>query len=543
MMLRRLLKEKVLKYQVMINAVKFLITSILILVAHDTSASDTCEDYNTYEFFENIDYGRWSHCAGVDNGALNFEKDSDGSIPIFKSLGTDNGVFNFDNFLIDLNDEQSSEMFSVSDRQGRKLLHIAVEQSLYAEELVELLSWNLEPDQFAVNSSLKVIDKLALNDENSLTISALKIAGATISKDLPLSYSDNLALLQSDRWDGVGFRLFKQKLMKRSVEGFSHNFCQGLKYPEKLRELKSESMVACVDFPYDEYFDESGASFLHILAKNAEDPEVMDLFLGNLDEDRRKQLLDTPDKDGLKPIHVAAKYNQNPSILIRLVAWGADPDQIIDRKVKWNEYRTRNWKDRSIHFIAARDDDLSYLMMLTLLALGADPLAPNAKGETPLHVLLSIEEPYVPTLSLLLFTQDVQMGLFQRKLEEPKNRKGASPLLYATNKKLGDKSDLYSDKSYNDFSIIEKLLQYGANPDGADETGWSPILMYAVKGNDADTFALLLAYSQKACETTSKDGFTVLAALKENKHLAKQKYKDGLFDTSILGLFQKRCAN
>ena len=532
----------------MINVIRILLTFIFFSVACGVSASDTCEDFNTHKFFQNIDYDRLDHCASINDGALNLKKDKDGSIPIFKALSYDFDPFYLGVFSRSLDAERLSEMFAITDIQGRNLLHVAIDKSKNIEHLVAILSWGLDPNQALVGSSLTVIDKLAKdNDSNStFLLSALKIGGGRISKDLKLEYSDNLAILQSERWEEVSFKTFKRKLKRKSELKYDEELCLGLTFPEKVKELLSELMIACVDYPYAEYFDEKGSSYLHILAKEAGDPAVLDLFLGNLDEELRLSLLNSSDKDGLKPIHVAAKYNKNPSILIRLVAWGADPNTTVDRKVKWNEVKTRFFKQRPIHFIAERHDGMSYLMMLTLLALGADPKGQTVNGNTPLHILLSSEITYPPTLSVLLYAQTAQEGWiasqFNSFIKEPKNVKGATPLLYAVSKKLGDKSDAYAEKSMRHYSIISKLLEFGANPDETDEKGWSPVLMYAVQGTDADTFILLLSYSEKSCKMNTKDGFTVLAALKENDHLASQPVKDGIFDTSVLGLFLKKCA-
>ena len=532
----------------MINVIKILITFIFFSLACGVSASDTCEDFNTHKFFQNIDYDRLVYCASINDGALNLKKDKDGSIPIFKALSYDVDPFDLGVFFESLDAERLSELFSITDIQGRSLIHVAIDKSKSIEHLVAILSWGLNPNQPSVESSLTVIDKLAKDNDSydTFLLSALKIGGGSVSKDLKLEYSDNLAILQSERWEEVSFNSFKSKLKRKSEFKYDEELCLGLTLPEIVKELLSELMIACIDYPYAKYFDKKGSSYLHILAKEAEDPAVLDLFLGNLDEELRLSLLNRSDKDGLKPIHVAAKYNTNPSILTRLVAWGADPNTTVDRKVKWNEVKTRFFKKRPIHFIAERHDDMSYLMMLTLLALGADPIPQTVNGDTPLHILLSSEITYPPTLSVLLYAQSAKEGWiasqFSRFIKEPKNIKGATPLLYAVSKKLGDKSDVYAEKSVRHYWIIRELLEFGANPDETDEKGWSPILMYAVQGTDADTFNLLLSFSEKSCKMNTKDGFTVLAALKKNDHLASQPVNDGIFDTSVLGFFLKKCA-
>jgi ankyrin repeat protein len=126
-------------------------------------------------------------------------------------------------------------------------------------------------------------------------------------------------------------------------------------------------------------------------------------------------------------------------------------------------------------------------------------------------------------------------------MKEQKNAKGATPLLYAVTKKLGDSTDRYSDESKRHFLMIREFLLSSANPDKPDEKGWTPLLMYALQGNDADTFVELLHYSETACDTINDDGITVLAALKKNRGLSSQTVVGGTFETSVLGHFQKEC--
>ena len=126
-------------------------------------------------------------------------------------------------------------------------------------------------------------------------------------------------------------------------------------------------------------------------------------------------------------------------------------------------------------------------------------------------------------------------------MEEQQNSKGATPLLYAVSKKRGDSSDPSSEESWRHFSLIYELLAFGSNPDKPDKKGWTPLLYYALQGNDADTFLELLSYSKKKCDTVNDDGFTVLAALKKNQGLSSQIIFDGTFETSVLGYFQKEC--
>ena len=147
---------------------------------------------------------------------------------------------------------------------------------------------------------------------------------------------------------------------------------------------------------------------------------------------------------------MAALHNNNPSVITRLIAWGTSADVAVERKVKWNEVLTRDWKKRPIHFLAERGDIFTYNVMLTLLAHGAKPSAQDPNGNTALHVLLSKEVTDAAIISMLLYAESLNAGIisatFSDHMKEQKNAKGATPLLYAVTKKLGDSTDRYSDK-------------------------------------------------------------------------------------------------
>ena len=511
------------------------------------TANADCANYNTKEFFSEIDYDQFKYCLSIRGDALNFSRDSFGNIPIFNAIAANIDPFDLEIFFDELNDEQIAKLFSVKNNKQQSLLHYALEAQVGIELLLTLLSWGMRADQMAVGSERYVADEYAFKNDpkDVLTAALLKLGGAQLSVSLPLTYSDQLALYQPELWSKVSYDTFFKSVSNRIDASFTYNECRSFITFENIKNFGLEEIVGCPVFPFEEYFDADGSTFLHLVSRYVSDPEIFDVFLGSLDEELRNKLLTAGDRNGLVPLHVAAMYNNNPSIITRLIAWGTPPDVPVERKVKWNEVLTRDWKKRPIHFLAERVDTFSYDVMLTLLAHGAKPSAQDPNGNTALHLLLSKAVTDVDTISMLLYAHNINKGIiastFSDQMKEQKNVKGATPLLYAVTKKLGDSSDRYSEESMRHFMLISEFLAFGSNPDKADEKGWTPLLIYALQGNDADTFLELLDYSDKACDTVNDDGITVLAALKQNQSLSSQTVFDGTFETSALGYFQKKC--
>lgn len=528
-----------------------LLKLIFLLVANfltnAATANAECANYNTKEFFSEIDYDQFDYCSRLNGGALNFSKDSAGNIPIFNAIAANIDPFDLGVFFHELSDEQITELFSVTNNKQQSLLHFALEMQVDIELLLATLSWGMSADQLAVGSERSVADAYAFKNDpkDILTAALLKLDGAQLSTTLPLTYSDQLALYQPELWPEVSYELFYKNISNRIDASFSDDECRSFISSENIANFGLEEIIGCPSFPFEEYFDTEGSNFLHLISRYSSEPELFDVFLGGLDGELRNKLLMAGDRNGLVPLHVAALHNNNPSVITRLIAWGTSADVAVERKVKWNEVLTRDWKKRPIHFLAERGDIFTYNVMLTLLAHGAKPSAQDPNGNTALHVLLSKEVTDAAIISMLLYAESLNAGIisatFSDHMKEQKNAKGATPLLYAVTKKLGDSTDRYSDKSVRHYLMIREFLEFGANPDKADERGWTPLLMYALQGNDADTFLELLLYSEKACDTINEDGISVLAALKKNQVLSSQTVFDGTFETSVLGYFQKEC--
>lgn len=533
----------------MIKYFKFSFLLAANLLINTGMANAECTNFNTKEFFSEIDYDQFEYCLGLQGGALNFSKDSAGNIPIFNAVAANIDPIALDAFFYYLDDEQIDELFSVKNHRQQGLLHFALEAQVEPELLLNLLSWGMSPDQLAGRSVFLVADVYAVKTDpkDILTAALLKLSGAQLSVSLPLTFSDQLAFYQPELWSEVSYQTFLHSIQDRINASFTDDECRSFVTLENIKYFGVEEFIGCSAFPFEEYFDADGSNFLHLISRYATDPELFDLFLGGLDEELRNNLLMAANPNGLVPLHVAAMYNKNPSIITRLIAWGTQPDVPVERKLKWSELLTseRDWKKRPIHFLSERRDNFTYDIMLTLLAHGAKPSAHDSNGNTALHLLLSKEITDRNMISMLLYAQKMNQGIisdiFSEYMEEQQNSKGATPLLYAVSKKLGDSSDPSSEESWRHFSLIYELLAFGSNPDKPDKKGWTPLLYYALQGNDADTFLELLSYSKKKCDTVNDDGFTVLAALKKNQGLSSQIIFDGTFETSVLGYFQKEC--
>ena len=542
-----IVKKPTWKCQVMTKFLQFFNYLTLFFLFNAATANADCANYNTKEFFSEIDYDQFIHCSSVRSGALNFAKDSAGNIPIFNAIAANVDPFDISTFFNELDDEQITKLFSVKNNKQQSLLHFALEAQVDIELLLAALSWGMSADQLAVGSKRYVADAYAFKNDprDVLTSALLKLAGAQLSVSPSLTYSDQLALYKPELWSEISFGKFVEDLSSQVNTSFTDDECRSFITFENMKDFGLDEFIGCPEIPFEEYFDADGSNFLHLISRHASDPKLFDVFLGNLDEELRNNLLTTGDRNGLVPLHVAALYNSNPSIITRLIAWGTSPDVPVERKVKWNEVLTRDWKKRPVHFAAERGDAFSYDIMLTLLAHGAKPSVQDPNGNTALHLLLSKEVTDTAKISMLLYAHNINAGIisaaFSDHTKMPKNAKGATPLLYAVTKKLGDSSDRYSEESVRHYFMVREFLEFGSNPDSADENGWTPLLLYALRGNDADTFLELLFYSGKACDTVNDDGITVLAALKKNQSMSSQNVFDGTFETSVLGFFQKEC--
>ena len=511
-----------------------------------------CTSFNTYSFFfDNFDEDTFIHCVYFDDGSLNLIQDESGSIPIFKALFSDIPTSYFNDFFHALNDETLETLINTRDKYGDSLLEIATEVG--SLDIIELiLSFGVPADQVASESTIRAsfgesIEATVLDAriaDGALDVaSILKIAGAIATVDLDLEYSTELALFYPERWSDVNFRKFRSTITKEA-QG-SAEFCDSIVEPSVLESLSVHQFKVCFDESskifFANYFNNTGESYLHLLSRYAQDPLILDYYIGSFSEDQREILLARKSADNYKPIHTAVRFSEEPEIMSRLVGWGANINEPVAHKYGVLDIKRRNWKTSPMHLLANREDIDPYWHLISAIAHGADANAQDDIGNTPQHIFLSRSETDLASLSLLNFSIKRQKGLLSLGATEKQNDKGATPLLYAVSKKRGTDNDNLSEESIRHFLIIEDLLAFGADPDKADNNGWSPLIYYANFGNDADVFDDLLQNSDKACKAKTSEGVSVLAALNNNASL---KNSEVSYDTEVrspIGLLNQKC--
>lgn len=514
--------------------------------------SKTCDPFNTYKFYLfEFDDAIFFECVYADNGRLNLVQDENGSIPIFKALFSDIDATYFDHFIYALSNDDFENMATLTDRYGTSLLEIATEAE-YLDNLVRLLSLGLNPDQLSstVDESETATPKPTVLDarieDKSLNFAAvLKLAGAIPAVPINLAYAEELAMFDPGSWVEVDYSKFLASI--NSETQYKQSFCDSLIDPENLTDLSPSRFKPCITGVnshiqnYTNYYDKNGKSFLHLIVENSNDPSLIDLYLGKLDEADRERALDATDVYNFKPIHSAAKFGSNPGILSHLIGWGADINDTLPNGISSFDIKRRKWGKRPIHLIAERDDEDAYRMLLRSLSHEAEANAQNDKGNTPLHILLAKDVTDIPSLTLVNFAVWTQRGLLSIGSDEKKNDKGATPLLYAVSKKRGTENDALSETSWRHMKIVEDLVNFGADVDATDDLGWSPLLHYAFYGHDADTFNILLTNSEKACKAKTNKGISVIAALNQNQVLKNAELTFDEEVSSPIGLYKIKC--
>jgi ankyrin repeat protein len=520
--------------------------------------SKNCAPFNTDKFYLfDFDEELFLYCVYAEDGRLNLVQDENGSIPIFKALFSDIDPTYFDHFIYALSDDDFEKMVDLSDGSGSSLLEIATEAE-YLDTLVRLLSLGLSPDQLSSyhmpqsaadrsdteTPQATVLDAL-IADQYLHFAALLKLAGAIPVLPIDLTYSEELAMFDAENWTEVDYWTFL-----RSIEfetKYEQSFCDNLLDPLNLRSLSPELFKTCISGVnsriqnYKNYYNKDGKSFLHLLVEHSDEPLLIDLYLGALDESEIARALEATDANNFKPIHSVSKFASNPAILSHLIGWGADINDALPNGISSLKLKRRNWGKRPIHMIAERDDDDSYRVLLRALSHDAEPNAQDERGNTPLHVLLAKDMTDVSSITLLNFAVFAQKGIFSIGSEEKRNEKGATPLLYAVSKKRGTENDAFSETALRHMQIIADLVEFGADVDASDDVGWSPLLYYAYYGYDADTFNILLEISEKACKAKTKDGINVIAALKQNQALKNARTTDNGIVSSPIGLYKSKC--
>ena len=139
------------------------------------------------------------------------------------------------------------------------------------------------------------------------------------------------------------------------------------------------------------------------------------------------------------PLHVAAKYNENPAVIETLLKAGADPKA------------RAKWKSTPLHYAAEGNENPAVIE--TLLKAGADPKARAKWKSTPLHYAAGGNENPAVIEALL--------------------KAGADP---NARHKLWERTPLHYAARFNgNPAVIEALLKAGADPNAQDTFKRTPL--------------------------------------------------------------------
>ena len=461
---------------------------------------DTCQKFNTAEFFEHFNEDAFYECIAKEDGALIWRKDRDGSIPLFKAITSEIDHGYIDDFFV--GHDRWQELLDVRDNDGRNAMIIAVEEAPFPETLLKLISYG--GDMFAElpNEGGQLIDHAISISGNEDFVAVLRALGAIDSRE-ELSPSISIPILHAD--------------------------CNKLMQPAIIETTSARQLVYCLrEGGVDaEKLDKHGNSLFHVISSYGTDANLVDALLTALPEDKRQDALNQTNEDGYTPLHLAALYSETFGIISRLISRGGDPNFVPHVKRKGIIKRLFSDKPlvtKPIHLAASRTDGFAFNAMAYLLAGDADAFAQDEKGNTALHILVRTKDTFQSDVSLILEAQNWQMSLLRRKIPESENLNGATPLAYAVYKQA-------------DYWIVSELLAYGADPDAQGEDGWSPLLIFAKHGEDADTFSLLLEKSKKACDANI-DGARLDAILITNLALYEAVTVNAVH---TMALFKNKC--
>ena len=497
---------------------------VFLLLSTPAFSVDDCKHFNSVAFFEYFDEEKFYLCLDQNNGQNIWSKDKSGSIPLFKAIASEIDPTYIDDFFNWISEDQWQDLLQVKDNLGRNSMMIAIEEAPYWQTLSRLISFG--GDIFQEVSPDNTILDLAINTEGAeQEVALLSLLGSVpYQEENRFNFDENNAILYPQNWAEKSFASFYAGV---SIEAFQK--CSEITEPVILEFLKPGELKYCIqnDDTFLEKIDRFGNTFLHLVATQSSDPTLIDLVFYATDIENRTILASQTNQDGHTALHLAAMKSKNSSVITRLIAWGGDPNF---GEATWlsNPLKTRRLT-MPIHLAAARDDSMAPEIILRLLAGGANSFHEDEEGNTALHIVLKRQEAFPDTIGLLLMAQDYQKSIFKRKIPEPQNLKGATPLAYASVKN-------------DNYWIIAELISFGADPDIADQEGWTPLLLYAATGTDPDTFELLLINSKDRCEMKVTDGkskgTTVNAALKSNEMLTAQLTAEGKYPMAV---FKEAC--
>ena len=280
----------------------------------------------------------------------------------------------------------------------------------------------------------------AMANANPAVIEALVRAGADPNApSLPASMDDLIVPAGQRSYSFYGFELW-------GTPWFFHNLQSQVDRPAAGGALGPESPLvagalaggenptvfallaelATLTDPSADDADSEGASALAVLEGSL---GAMDELLG---------MLKARAAQGLRPLHVAARFGESAPVVVALAEAGADLDALTVHH--YNALHVAAGHGRSPAVVAA------------LVELGVDLGARDTSGASPLHVAASISDAPVVVKALIDAGADI----------EARDERRRTPLHRAY------------DRFYRSSDVIELLLAAGANTKARDSQGRTP---------------------------------------------------------------------
>lgn len=491
----------------------------------------TCSEFNTHNFYKNFDEALFYDCVEFDEGSLIWKKDIEGSISLFKLLSSTSEKVNFthlDYFFDRIDPNSWEDLLSITDNRGRNAMMISVEESLDWSLFARLISFGGEVDQIVQGSEESLVDFASKIDGNENFVALMVALGGGISdKNLSNNVSDMQAIINKEDWS--------KKINSLNYSAYKSPFfnCNGADLIEKIQKIYPGNIKYCFENSpnFKNYIDRDGNTLLHLVAQHGVNPRVIDAILNNYDEENIDKFISSTNSSGLTALHLAVEHSTEPSMVSRLIAWGSNPN--VSSENWFSNPFKKSLKTLPIHLAAKRTDDYEGVMMLRLVAGGADVFAQDENGNTALHLLFKSDRIHAPFVGMVNSFQIEQSSFYQWKVPEIQNMSGATPLLYAL-----------APNKHSTYNTIYEMLVYGAKPDTESDDGWTPLLMYASEGKDADIFELLISFSKNACDQTINngdgEGSRIGSFINKNTLLKDSKTLAGKYTMAV---FKEKCPN
>ena len=325
----------------------------------------SCEEWNTKEYFQTATVENVTAC--LDAGADPLARDYDGDTPLNKAAG-----YNENPAVSEVLLAAGAKLEARGSLQNTPL-HRGARNNKNPAVIEVLLAAGAELEARNYHGQTP-LHRAAMWNENPAVIQVLIAAGANLEArdedgNTPLhqaaGYNENLAVSKALLAAGADLKV-------RDKWGLT---------PLRWAARNKNSAVVQVLLAAGaalEVRDEDGFTPLHQAAMN-ENPAVSKALLAAGAD------LKVRDKWGLTPLHRGARYNKNSAVVQVLLAAGAEleaRDKDGNTPLHWAaKYVHFHFPDHVKHL--GDDDPHAGGAIEALLDAGADPMAPNAAGETP----------------------------------------------------------------------------------------------------------------------------------------------------------------